>query len=236
MPSSSQPADQVHPSVHQSARTPGVVALADGVELDALVAHEHHAVDPARDLVAGGAGRVHVGGAVGLPLEVEPEGHPVTYRPPVRVVHGGGIVEPERERLAAERDVVERRLDVVVGPQALGADLERRRPGGRDVVVDHRHQGPTLAHHAGPVPGHRLVGIETQAHVAAERRVAGGEVVVPRFAPPVALPRGVVGLVGGGQPRGYEIGHPPSLSRYARTLWRLPQTFMEHRYMPHWRS
>jgi hypothetical protein len=206
-----------------------VVALADGVDLDALVAHQHHAVDPARHLVAGGARRVHVGGAISLPLEVEPERHPVADRRPVGVVHGGGIVQPQGEGLAAERDVVERRLDVVVGPEALGADLERRRARRPHFVVDHRHQAPALAHNAGPVPGHRLVGIQTQAHIAAERGVARGEVVVPRLAPPIALSRDVVGLVGGGQPGGYEFGHSPSLARYARTLWRLPQTFIEHR-------
>ena len=183
---------------------------------------------PGRHLVAGRARGVQVGSAIGLPLEVEPERHPVTDRPAVRVVHGGWVVEPQGEGLAAERDVVERRLDVVVGPQALGADLERRRPGRGDVVVDHRHQRPTVAHHAGPIPGDPSDWDRGRDARSRRARRRGGEVEVPRLAPPVAVPGGVVGLVGGGQPHGREIGHSASLSRYARTLWRLPQTFMEH--------
>ena len=178
------------------AHPPRVVPLADGVERDRLVPHEHLAVHPARDLVAGGARRVGVGRAVGVPVQLEPEGHPLAARV---AVHLGRVVEPEGERLAPERHVVERRLDGVVGPQALGAQLERAGPRGGHRVVDHRHERAALAHHAGPVPDRALVGVEADADVAAERAVGRGEVEVPRLVPPRLGTRLVVALVGGGQ-------------------------------------
>src|SRR5690606_31975820 len=109
---------------------PRVVPLADAVEGDRLVAHEDLAVHGAGALVAGGA-RPGVDGAVGLPLEVEAEWHPLA---PEVAVHLGGVVDADGERLAAEGEVLEGGLDRVVSPEALGPDLERRRRRRPDLV------------------------------------------------------------------------------------------------------
>ena len=68
-------------------------------------------------------------------------------------VHRGGVVERQRT-LRNRGDVVERHLDRVVGPQALGTPPASRPPAGRYVVVEHRHQRAALTYQAGPVPGH----------------------------------------------------------------------------------
>ena len=156
------------------------------------------AVDPARHLVAGDAARVGVGAAVGLPLEVEPERHPVT---PQVAVHLGRIVDADREGLAADGEVVERRLDRVVGPQPLGADLERAARRDRRLVVDHGHQRTALPDDAGPVPGSAPardeVRVQAESHVAAERSGFVGPVEVPGLVPELLGPRLVPALVGG---------------------------------------
>ena len=103
------------------ALAPRVVALARSLELDALVAHQDLAVHAARDLVAVDA-RPPERDAVGLPLEVEAERGPLALG---AVVGVGRIVEAHAERLEPEAEVVERGLDVVIGPQAVGPDLER---------------------------------------------------------------------------------------------------------------
>src|SRR5205823_10690168 len=59
------------------AHAPRMVALAPAVERDALVAHEHLAVDRARLLIAGHAG-IPEDVAGRLPLELEPERGAVT--------------------------------------------------------------------------------------------------------------------------------------------------------------
>ena len=186
-----------HPAeVPPVAHAPAVVALADAVELDRLVADEDLAVHVARHLVAGGADPRVQPAAVGLPLEVEAEGHAIAAKVAVDL---GGIVDGDRERLAAERHVVEGRLDDVVGPQAVGADLERRRLGQRHLVVDHGDERSSLPHQAGPVPGHAEVRVQPEPHVAAERALSIGEVEVPRLAPEPLLAGWVGELVGVGE-------------------------------------
>ena len=120
------------------ADAPRVVALARALELDALVADQDLAVHVARDLVAVDPLGPAEGQAVGVPLEVEAEGGAVAPEPPVGL---GRVVEGHAERLEPEGEVVERGLGVVVGPEAVGAQLERlvaRRERHR--VVDHRDQ------------------------------------------------------------------------------------------------
>ena len=95
--------------------------MADGVDVELLVADEHGAVHPAGHLVAGRT-RVGVRGcSYGLPLQVQPEGHPVAAQIAVDLAW---LVDPYREGLAAERHVVEGRLHGVVGPEAFGPDLQ----------------------------------------------------------------------------------------------------------------
>ncbi len=99
-----------------------MVTLADAVEVDDLVTHQHFAVHGARDLVPGVAW-VGVDAAVGLPLEVEAERDAVAAK--LTVVDLGRIVDPDRERLGAQGEVLERRLDGVICPEPFRADLER---------------------------------------------------------------------------------------------------------------
>ena len=120
-----EPARRPHPpDVPPVAHAPAVVALADAVERDRLVADEDLAVDVARHLVAGGADPRVEPAPVGLPLEVEAERHPIASQVAVDL---GRVVDGDRERLAPQRHVLERRLDDVVGPEPVGADLQRRR-------------------------------------------------------------------------------------------------------------
>ena len=163
VPSSSRPAVQLQPKVHQS-RTPHEWSRwPQPSNLDPLVADEDLAVDPARDLVAGGGG-VGVRAAVGLPLEVEAERHPVAPQVAVRL---GRVVERRRRRPRRRPTSGRAGSRGVRRPQALGADLEARLRD-RHVVVDHGDQRPVLADQAGPVPGHAEVRVEAEAHVAAE--------------------------------------------------------------------
>ncbi len=87
-------------------------------------------------------------------------------------------------------------LDGVVGPEALGPHLERRRLRKRDVVLDHDGAAAVLAHQAGPVPGDPEVRVEPEPHVAAEGSLAVSEVEVPRLAPELLRAGLVVALVG----------------------------------------
>ncbi len=98
-----------------------MVALADPVEVDDLVAHEHLSMDHTRHLVAG-VPRIGVDPSVGLPLEVETERHPIASK--LAVVDLERVVDPDRERLGPQREVLERRLDRVIGPEPFRPDLE----------------------------------------------------------------------------------------------------------------
>ncbi|MEZ5179288.1 MAG: hypothetical protein R2746_13695 [Acidimicrobiales bacterium] len=164
-----------------------MVSLAPPVDLDDLLPHEHLAVHPARHLVAVDA-RVRVRrAAVGLPLEVEAEGDAVA---PQVAVDLGGVVDPDGERLDAHGHVVERGLDGEVGPQALGADLERRGRGQSHIVVDHGHEGAAGPDEARPVPGAAEAAAQSEAHVAGHALRLVDEVQVVALAPEQVGPQG----------------------------------------------
>ena len=159
--------------------------------------------------------------------------------PRMAAVGLGRVIERHPERLEPEAEVIERGLDVVVGPQPLAAQLERGVAVGEgDGLVDDGDQGPVGAHHAGPVPDDPEVGVATDAHVAPERPVGRGEVEVVRLVPQrlgagrvrglvgrVDGPEGQVGPVAGDDGRfgsgiGRRIGHDGSFA--GRATRRLP--------------
>ena len=142
-----------------------MIALAPSVDLDAAVAHEDLAMDPTGDLVAGGDRRPQIRTPVGLPLEFEAERDPV---PECAVVHVGRILQGDGERLQTARHPLQGLGNVVVGPQPVVADLERRsllRQGG--LVFDHRDEGPVGLDETRPVPELVEPRDEADAHVAA---------------------------------------------------------------------
>ena len=167
-----------------------MVALPPTVERDALVADEHLAVDRARLLVAGHAG-IPEDVARRLPLEVEPERGAVA---PLAAVRLGGVVERHAERLEVDAPVVVGGLAHQLGPETLGAHLQRPLRGHRRLVVAHGHERAALSDQIGPVPGAPLVGEQPEAHVATEGAVGVGEVEVPRLAPQ-RLGTGLVALL-----------------------------------------
>ena len=194
------------------ANPPRVVALAGAVELDALVAHQDLAVHPTGDLVAVDSRGPAEGDAVGLPLQVEAESGAL---PPQPVVGVRRVVQGHAERLEPQAQVVEGRLDVVVGPQSVVAHLQRGVARGEgDGLIDHGHQRAPRPHHAGPVPDDPEVRVATDAHVAAQAGVVAHEVHVVRLVPQRLGAGGMGVLVGGvrrpeGQFRGGDrgIGH-----------------------------
>ncbi len=90
-----------------------------------------------------------VGGAGGVPLEVEGHGGRVAVGAPERLV---GIVERRRVRLVADRPLLERRDAVVLGPQRLALDDERVGPH-RHVEVGDVQERSTDPRQRRPVPG-----------------------------------------------------------------------------------
>ena len=115
-----------------------------------------------------------------LPLEVQPECGAVS---PLAAVGLGGVVERHAERLEVDAPMVVGCLADELGPEPLGAHLQRPARGQRRLVIAHGHEGPALADQIGPVPGAPLVGQQPEADVATERAVGVGEVEVPRLAP-----------------------------------------------------
>ena len=128
------------------------------------------------------------------------------------------------QRLDPDRDVVERGLDVVVTPQPFGSDLQAP-PRKRDVVVDHRHQGPPLPHQARPVPGDPQVGVEPEPDVGRHPGRGVGHVEIPALRPQLIVGGRVNALVVDGDPVealfGRQLGgggegigtHPPDRTR-----------------------
>src|SRR5439155_23752878 len=97
---------------------PGVVALAEPVDLDPLVAHQDLALHRARLLVARQSGR-HLSGRRLDPLEVQAEADAVTTLASVGL---GRVAEGHGEGLEVDAPVLVGCVADGVGPQPSGAD------------------------------------------------------------------------------------------------------------------
>lgn len=197
-----------------------MVPLAPPVDLDSSVPHQYLADDPARDLVARDHWRPLVAVAVGLPFQLETEGHPVAV---ALAVHLGGIIEREREGFEVTDHALVRLLDHMVGPQAVVSDLERHGAGrDRDLVLDHGDQRAARLHQTRPVQDGAEVGGEADADVPADRPIRREPVQVVGLVPEldVGIWRGALrrpvgsqarqapSLMGSGAPAGSTCGAP----------------------------
>ena len=156
------------PELPPVADAPGVVALAEPVELDALLPDVDRAVHRARDLVSS-RGDVVVRRANGLPLEVEGDRHLIAARN--RVVQRRGIVDAQTVGLVADGEVLERRLDDVVGPQPVRAQLETGRLRQRRLVVHHRDRLSTRTDEIRVIPRDAEVGVQPDANPTSDGSV-----------------------------------------------------------------
>jgi len=169
-----------------------MVTLTIGIDHERLVAHQHLAMDPARNLVSAYP-RIGENFTVCLPFQIETERHYVTM---LTAIDLRWIVQTNSKGLEPDAHMIKRCLNRVIGPKTFCSDLVGSKAGQVDVMVEHCDQLALWADETCPIPSHPLVGIETQPDVAGDVVIWRHKVQIPALAPPKTRLWFVIALVG----------------------------------------